>query len=93
MAITKTIKCKFCGCSVTGELITDEKVKNSKRISQLVNTIICTSYGDIYGAYRHATGKSEDSIQKAAAKLLGGGYYYFKCTNPDCEQDFIKRVY
>lgn len=91
MAITKTIKCKFCGCSVTGELITDEKVKNSKRISQLLGTISSLATGNIIGAYRHATGEGEDSLIKATAKIAGGGYYYFKC--PNCEQDFIKRVY
>lgn len=93
MKINKSINCKFCGYPVTGELVTDEKVKNSKRVSQLVNTIICASNGDIYGVYRHATGKSEDSVIKATIKFAGGGYYYFKCTNPDCQQDFIKKVF
>lgn len=89
--IEKTINCKFCGKPVTGFFIENDAVKVTGWIHRISSTIANFSFGNYFGAYRSATGKSTDTIKSTSAKLFGGGIYHFHC--PNCGQSFDKRVY
>lgn len=87
----KIVKCKYCGQETA--VLTEESLQKAlKTVSQASGTAAALLRGDPLGAYRNATGKTQDQIIKLINRFVGGTYYTFVCQNPECGQSFEKRV-